>query len=174
MEGIWGTPGLTSKPLPSLHGHLLPAWWTDPEGSRCGRNAPLFTGNASNSSSTAGRVPCAHVITSGRCRQSRCPPRLEPSVMCRRSGPPSVGQPGPTWSLDLLASPGSPPPPTHGEDGHQGPLPSCRPRWAAGTHTLETISPPRLPAIHGLNTPAVWETLPLSFLPIKSPRAAHV
>lgn len=129
MEGIWGNPGLTSKPLPSLHRHLLPTWQTDPEGSRCSRNAPLFMGNASNSSHRAGRAPCARVITSGRCRQSRCPPRLEPYVMCWRSGPPSVGQPGPTWSLPMDAHPPDP-----GSDhpadrrGHRGEHLAVKPR----------------------------------------------
>lgn len=86
-------------------------------------------------------------------------PRLGPP--CRPQGAPGGA---PCWeaqdALDRLASPGSPPPPTHREDGRQGPLPFCRPRWAAGMHTLETISPPRLPASHGLNAPAVWQTPP--------------
>ena len=110
------------------------------EGSRCSRSAPLFTGNASNSSRRAGRAPRARVITSGRCRRSRCPPRLEPSITCRRSGPPSVGQPGP----HLVPPYGHPP--TRQRLG-----PPCRPRGHRGKHLAvkprmpSTAWPPRGP-----------------------------
>lgn len=167
-------------------------------------SAPLFMGNASNSSHRAGRALRACVHTSGRCGRSRCPPSLEPFITCPGSG---AGRPGPPWSLPMDAHPpdtdsdhpadrgcedpwhlavkprtpsaawpprGPHPRPHTGEMGTRVPCPPVGPDGLQRCTPWKQISPPQLPVIHALNTPADWQTLHLSFLPIKSPRAACV